>query len=311
MPPEVRQNFELSTAQVASLEVAGERRGFAAGLWELTKPRLSFLSVVTALVGYLTAQPERDFGLLFHFLCGTALAAGGAAALNQWLERRTDALMRRTKDRPIPSGAVTPVQALGWGLGLAGVGIAQIFFGANAVAAALALATVASYVLVYTPLKRRTRWSTEVGAVSGALPPLIGWAAARGTVDGLGWVLFAVLFFWQIPHFLAIAWIYRRDYAAADFPMLPVIDTEGGSTARWALVNTMLLVAATLAPVFLGYSGWIYGGVALGLGALFMVFCAQLLASAQREATARRVFFYSIVYLPALLAVLVLDRWPA
>ncbi len=288
---------------------AADRRGIVWGLWELTKPRLSFLSVVTALVGYLTARPDRDFWLLFHFLCGTALAAGGAATLNQWMERRTDALMRRTKDRPLPSGVVNPTQAFAWGVFLATAGIVQILFGANALAAALALATVGSYLLVYTPLKRRTHWNTEVGAISGALPPLIGWAAARGTIDGLGWVLFAVLYFWQIPHFMAIAWIYRRDYAAADFPMLPVVDTNGRFTARWTLVNTGALVAASFAPVVLAFSGWVYGAVALVLGAAFVALAFRLLAAGNRESAARRVFFYSILYLPALLAVLVLDRW--
>jgi protoheme IX farnesyltransferase len=309
MPPDARQNFELSPAQVGSLAADTERRGFVLGLWELTKPRLSFLSVTTALVGYLTAQPQRDFWLLFHFLCGTALAAGGAAALNQWMERRTDALMRRTKDRPIPSGTVTSRQAFGWGVFLSVTGVLQVLWGANAVAALLAAATVVSYLMIYTPSKRRTRWSTEIGAVSGALPPLIGWAAARGTIDGLGWVLFAVLFFWQIPHFLAIAWIYRRDYAAADFPMLPVLDADGRATGLWATLHTALLTVATLAPLAFGYSGWWYGVTALVLGAVFLVFVAQLLLARDREPAARRVFFYSIVYLPALLAVLVLDRW--
>jgi protoheme IX farnesyltransferase len=311
MPPEARQNFELSSAHVGSLDAGVERRGVAGGLVELTKPRLSFLSVVTALVGYLTAQPDRDFWLLFHFLWGTALAAGGAAALNQWWERGPDALMRRTKDRPIPSGLVTPGQALAWGLSLSLAGIAQIWLGANALAALLAFATVASYVLVYTPLKRRTRWSTEVGAISGALPPLIGWAAARGTVDGLGWVLFAVLFFWQIPHFMAIAWIYRRDYEAGGFPMRPVVDKDGRFTARWTLANTDALVVATFAPVALGLCGWTYGLIALGLGVVFVVLAARLLTSSRREIAARHVFLYSIIYLPALLAVMVLDRWSA
>lgn len=309
MPPEVRQNLELSPTHVGALDAAVDRRSLLAGFWELTKPRLSFLSVVTALVGYLTGQPARDFWLLFHFLCGTALAAGGAAALNQWMERRTDAMMRRTKDRPIPSGLITPGQAFTWGLVLAVAGILQLLLGANPLAAALALATVASYVLVYTPLKRRTRWNTEIGAISGALPPLIGWAAARGTIDGLGWVLFAVLFFWQIPHFMAIAWIYRRDYAAAHFPMLPVVDVTGRFTARWTLVNTVALVIASLVPVALGFNGWIYGAVALVLGVVFIALATRLLVPAQRESAARAVFFYSILYLPALLAVMVIDRW--
>jgi protoheme IX farnesyltransferase len=217
--------------------------------------------------------------------------------------------MRRTKDRPIPSGVISPGQDFLWGVLLATTGIIQILLGANELAALLALATVASYVLIYTPLKLRTRWNTEVGAISGALPPLIGWAAARGTIDGLGWALFAVLLFWQIPHFMAIAWIYRRDYAAAGFPMLPVVDPAGRFTARWTLVNTCAVLAASIVPVLLGFSGWAYGLVAVVLGLVFIAFSVQLLRAVDRESAARRLFFYSIIYLPALLAVLVVDRW--
>ncbi len=310
MPPETRQ--ELLSPESPALLVDGvERRAFAGALFELTKPRLSFLSVVTTLVGYLAARPERDGWLLVNLLVGTALAAGGAAALNQWMERRTDALMRRTMDRPIPSGQVTPVQAFLWGLGLSVVGVGLLLATAGSLAAWLAAATIVSYILVYTPLKRRTRWSTEVGAVSGALPPLIGWAAARGTIDGLGWVLFALLFFWQIPHFLAIAWTYRHDYEAADFPMLPVIDGDGRSTAWWSLVNTVVLAGVTVAPAFLGLTGWLFGGAAFILGAAFIWYAMLMLRADERNRAARRLFFYSIFYLPALLAILVLDRWLA
>ncbi|MBE2215737.1 MAG: protoheme IX farnesyltransferase, partial [Opitutaceae bacterium] len=270
-----------------------------------------FAPVVTTLVGYLAARPERDGWLLIHLLCGTALAAGGAATLNQWMERRTDALMRRTKDRPIPSGQVTPVQAFAWGVALSIAGTAQLSITAGPLAAALAAATILSYILLYTPLKRRTRWATEVGAVSGALPPLIGWAAARGTIDGLGWGLFALLFFWQIPHFLAIAWTYRRDYEAADFPMLPVVDGDGRTTAWWSLINTIVLAAATITPAVLGQTGWLFGAAAIVLGAAFVAFAAGMLRADERNSAARRLFFYSIFYLPALLAVLVVDRWLA
>ena len=310
MPPEYRNEFQL-TAPPPVLEDVAARRSVVAGLWELMKPRLSFLSVVTALVGYLSARPERDFWLLFNFLCGTACAAGGAAALNQWMERRTDALMRRTKDRPVPAGVVAPSQALLWGASLSVVGVGQLLLGVNALAAAIAAATVASYLLIYTPLKRRTHWATEIGAVSGALPPLIGWAAARGAIDGLGWVLFAVLFFWQIPHFLAIAWTYRRDYAAAKFPMLPVVDRNGTFTAWWSLVSTVALIVASIAPAILGYTKWPYAAAALALGAAFGALAVRMLSREVRDGAARAVFFYSIIYLPALLAVLVLDRWLA
>lgn len=311
MPPDTRQELHYSPDTPALLVDGVERRALVSGLFELTKPRLSFLSVMTTLVGYLAARPERDGWMLLNLLFGTALAAGGAAALNQWMERRTDALMRRTKDRPIPSGQVTPVQAFAWGAALSVFGVAQLWTTCGGLAAWLAAATIGSYILLYTPLKRRTRWATEVGAVSGALPPLIGWAAARGTIDGLGWALFALLFFWQIPHFLAIAWTYRRDYEAADFPMLPVVDADGGSTAWWSLINTVILAGATIAPAVLGQTGWLFGSAAVILGAVFIVFAAAMLRADERNSAARRLFFYSIFYLPALMAVLVVDRWLA
>jgi protoheme IX farnesyltransferase len=311
MPPDSRQGLQFPAQSPALLVDGAERRTLFAGLFELTKPRLSFLSVVTTLVGYLAARPERDGWLLLNLLCGTALAAGGAAALNQWMERRTDALMRRTKDRPIPSGQVTAAQAFIWGVALSVIGTGQLFLSVGSLASFFAAATILTYILLYTPLKRRTRWATEVGAISGALPPLIGWAAARGTVDGLGWSLFALLFFWQIPHFLAIAWTYRRDYEAADFPMLPVVDADGRSTAWWSLINTVILAGVTVAPALVGQTGWLFGAAAVVLGAVFIVFAMAMLRAEERNGAARRLFFYSIFYLPALLAVLVLDRWMA
>lgn len=311
MPPETRQDYQLAPQSPTLIGDSADRRAFLSGLFELTKPRLSFLSVVTALVGYLAARPDRDAWLMIHFLSGTALAAGGAAALNQWMERRTDALMRRTKDRPIPSGTVSAPQAFIWGTALSIGGVAQLFLAVGSLAAVLAAATIGTYLFLYTPLKRRTRWSTEVGAISGALPPLIGWAAARGTIDGLGWALFALLFFWQIPHFLAIAWTYRRDYEAADFPMLPVVDADGRSTAWWSLINTVVLAVVTVVPAIIGLTGWLFGAMAVLFGAVFIVFAADMLRAEERNTAARRLFFYSIFYLPALLAVLVVDRWLA
>jgi protoheme IX farnesyltransferase len=217
--------------------------------------------------------------------------------------------MGRTKDRPIPAGTINASHAFLFGLGLSIVGPLQLLFGVNGLAALLAAATIVSSLFFYTPSKARTRWSTEVGAVSGALPPLIGWAAARGSIDGLGWILFALLYFWQIPHFLAIAWTYRRDYAKANFPMLPVVDGDGMTTARWALANTLVLVAVSVLPAILGFTSWVYGGVAVLLGAAFLSCSGSLLFADRRDSAARRTFLYSIAYLPALLAVLVLDRW--
>lgn len=311
MSPESRNDARYSPSAAPAIDEPRERYGWVSGLWELTKPRLSFLSIVTALVGYLSAQPERDFWLLVNFLMGTAVSAGGAAVLNQWMEWRTDSLMGRTMERPIPSGVIKPVQALFFGMFLSIAGPLQLLLAVNSLAGALAAATIVTYLLFYTPSKSKTRWSTEVGAISGALPPLIGWSAARGTIDGLGWVLFGILFFWQIPHFLAIAWTYRADYAKARFPMLPVVDAKGGKTARWALANTLVLVIVSLLPPVLGLSSWTYGAVAAGLGAVFVYWSASLLSNERRDSVARKTFLYSILYLPALLATLVLDRWLA
>lgn len=309
MPPDFNQDYPLSPQHASALAETAGRTGVPAALLELTKPRLSFLSVTTALVGYLAARPERNPVLFLTLICGTGLAAGGAAALNQWMERRTDLLMRRTRDRPVPSGTLTAAQAFAWGLGLTIAGLTFLALGVNELAAALGGLTVLTYLLVYTPLKQKTRWATEVGAVSGALPPLIGWAGARGDIDGLGWVLFAVLFFWQIPHFLAIAWTYRKDYAAAHFPMLSVVDASGTLTAVWSIANTVALGAVSVLPTFLGYTSWGFGSAAIVLAAVFIYLTVRLLVAAERDGSARQVFFYSIIYLPALLAVLVLDRW--
>ena len=289
------------------LSEAGAPAAFADYL-ELTKPRLSFLSVLTALVGYLAARPERSSWMLLPLLIGTALSAGGVAALNQWLEADTDARMSRTRDRPIPSGRVTTGSAfvLGWGLCLGG--LAMLFAEVNGLSAAFALATMVCYLALYTPAKRWSRWSTEIGAVAGALPPLIGWAAAEGRVSTLGWILFGLLFFWQIPHFMAIAWMYRRDYVAVGFPMLSVRDTSGGRVAAWSFGCATMLVFETLLPVWFGFCGAAYGLAATVLGAWFLWKAAAFLRPAGREQAARRLFFASILYLPLVLAVLVADR---
>lgn len=275
---------------------------------ELTKPRLSLLSVLTALVGYLAAMPSSADVTLLYVLFGTACCAGGVAALNQWLEADTDALMRRTRSRPIPTGRVTTGSAfvLGWGLCATGLGL--LFARVNGPSAFLALATIVLYLALYTPAKRWSRWSTEIGAIAGALPPLIGWAAAEGRISPLGWILFGVLLFWQIPHFMAIAWIYREDYAAVNFPMLPVRDPAGGRVAAWSLACTAALVVVALLPAPLGFCGPVYAVAAAALGAWFLGRAVAFLRPAGREIAARRLFFSSLAYLPAVLAALVLDR---
>jgi protoheme IX farnesyltransferase len=276
--------------------------------FELTKPRLSLLSVITALVGYLIALPYWNWGRTICLVIGTALCAGGVAALNQYMERDTDALMRRTADRPIPTGAVAPGSAfvIGWLMNVAG--LALLFFQVNGESSFLALATIIAYLALYTPAKRWSRWSTEIGAVSGALPPLIGWAAA-GRADGtLGWILFAILFTWQMPHFFALAWTYRDDYAAAKMPMISVIDPSGNKVARRTFVWTALLVGASVMPAALRFCSVFYLAIALALGAWFMRGAFNFLNPARREAEARRLFLISIAYLPILMAALVADR---
>lgn len=276
--------------------------------YELTKPRLSLLSVITALVGYLIALPFWDWSRMLFLVAGTGLCAAGVATLNQWMESDTDALMQRTADRPIPSGAVQPGSAfvLGWVLCIAG--LIALFVKVNGMSAFLGLATMIAYLAIYTPAKKWSRWSTEIGAISGALPPLIGWAAAGRTNAPLGWALFAILYTWQMPHFFALAWTYRKDYAAVHFPMLPVIDPSGVRVARRTFIWTVLLVAASVMPTLLGFCSWYYFAFAVALGLWFLSSAFRFMDPARRETEARRLFLISISYLPLLLALLVADR---
>lgn len=276
---------------------------------ELTKPRLSFLSVTTAVVGYFSTRSPWVPTEFFFMLIGTSLAAGGVAALNQWMESDTDALMKRTADRPIPSGRVAPGSAFVLGWALCAIALAVLFAKVNGLAAFFALATIVSYLALYTPAKRWSRWSTEIGAVAGAFPPLIGWAAADKHSASLGWILFGVLFFWQIPHFMAIAWTYRKDYDAVHFPMLAVRDTTGILVARWSLIATIAVALISALPTVLGLTSTFYLGATLLLGGWFVGRAITFLRATPREAAARRLFFASIIWLPLQLAVLVADRW--
>lgn len=277
--------------------------------YELTKPRLSFLSVITAIVGYLSANPHRDLGVLLSLLFGTSLAAGGAAVLNQWLEREADAKMVRTRERPIPAGRIAPLHAFIYGFCLSVLGSYILFAGANMLAACLTVATIASYVLLYTPLKRVTTWNTIIGAIPGALPPLIGWAAAEGRISTLGWILFAILFLWQMPHFFAIAWTHRKDYANGGFVMLSNADANGRKVSRQACYFSFALVISTLLPVILGYTTWFFGVVAILGGIYILRPSIAFLKAEERDQAARKLFFASIFYLPAVLVPLVLDLW--
>jgi len=270
------------------------------------------MSVLTALVAYGTARPSGGWPAFLLTLTGTTLAAAGALSLNQWWERKTDAQMQRTCGRPLPRAQVTPETALGWSLTLSLGGVGGLAVWVNLAAAGCATLTILLYGLVYTPLKRRTRWATELGAVSGAVPPLLGNAAAGNLWAASGLTLFAVLLCWQMPHFFAIGWRHRADYREAGFRLLPALDPTGKSTAAWSLFYAALLVPVSLAPWALGHLGALYG-VPAALAGLAFLACAGrfVLAPGDRETAARRLFFASIIYLPVVLLALVLDRLTA
>ena len=274
----------------------------------LTKPRLNFLVLLTTAAAYsLGARPDATLLDLVHTLAGTFLVAGGAAALNQVWERASDRLMRRTRQRPMADMRLSVPEGTAFGLLLTAVGAAQLAYFVNPLSAAVALLTTASYVLFYTPLKLRTSLSTIAGAVPGALPAVIGWAAATNTLSIEGWVLFGIVFMWQMPHFLAIAWIYRDEYARAGMPLLPVVEPDGRSTGRQAVIYTAGLIPLSLLPTGVGLATAWYLAGALTLGAILMVLSLEFAAKRSRD-TARRLFFGSILYLPILWAILVFDH---
>jgi len=298
----------VSTPAPSLPALATVRAATVSDYLELTKPGLSLLSVLTAMAGYAAARPGFEVGRFLALTVGTALAAGGAAALNQFLEVDTDSRMRRTQNRPLPAGRVTTGSAFVLGAGLSFGGVALLLAEVNGLAALFAGLTIVTYLFLYTPAKRTSRWSTEIGAIAGAFPPLIGWCAGAGALAAPGWILFGLLLLWQIPHFMAIAWMYRNDYAAVGFPMLAVRDPAGGKVAAWSLLTAVLLTGLSLLPAWLGFCTWIYGGVAAGLGAAFTVLAVRFVRPAGRMRTARQLFFGSIAYLPLLLGALVVDR---
>jgi protoheme IX farnesyltransferase len=274
----------------------------------LTKPRLNSLVVVTSAGGfYLGASVPYTLMAMATAALGTALVAGGAAVLNQVYERDTDALMERTRLRPLPDRRITPEEARTFGTLLAGGGIALLGVSANLLSAALALATLIVYLMIYTPLKRRSHMATLVGAMPGALPPLIGWTAAHGGIALGGWTLFAIVFAWQIPHFMAIAWLYRGDYARAGFPMLPVMEPDGRRAGRYALLYAAMLVPVSLAPTAAGVAGTAYFWTALALG-IGLLWVAGRFAFTRTDATARVLFYGSITYLPLIWTAMILDH---
>lgn len=294
----------------ASLSLPAARRssGIVGDHLALTKPRLNFLVVATSAAGYYLGGPQStDVMLMAQAVAGTALVAGGAAVLNQLYERDTDALMRRTRLRPLPDGRVSPADARVFGIVLSLAGLAILAARANWLSAGLALATLVVYLIVYTPMKRRTSLATLVGAVPGALPALIGWTASHGSIDMGGATLFSIVFLWQIPHFMAIAWLYRDDYGKAGFPMLPVVEPEGRRAGRQAVIYAAALVPVSLAPTLVGLSGTVYFAAALVLGLALFVLAVRF-ARSRSEASARALFFGSITYLPLIWIVMIANR---
>ena len=272
----------------------------------LTKPRLNVLVVATSAAGYYLGANGHPLLLpMIRAVCGTALVAASASVLNQVYEQDTDALMRRTRKRPLPDGRVGAADARMFGLALAVAGLGTLVF-ANALAPLLALLTLVTYLLVYTPMKRRSEMATLVGAVPGALPPLIGWAAARGSTSIAAWSLFAIVFLWQVPHFMAIAWMFRDDFGKAGFPMLPVVEPEGRRAGRHALLFSATLVPVSLVPALVGVAGPGYFWITLVLG-LALVALAGRFAAARSDASARALFFGSIAYLPLVFAAMIVD----
>ena len=296
-----------SILQTWKLDVAAERSRLADYL-ELSKPEVTTLILVATAVGFCAGSPSPFRAeLLAHTLLGTLLVAAGTAALNQFFERDADARMRRTDQRPLPAGRLAPGRALAFGLATGAAGVFYLATTTNRLAAGLALLTMLSYLLLYTPLKAKTPACTTVGAFSGAAPPLIGWAAATGGLTLGAWLLYAILFLWQFPHFLAIAWMYREDYRRAGFLMLPVVEPDGVSTARRVVLYLLVLVPVSLLPSLIGLAGPLYLGGALLLSLAFF-YCGLRLAQTRALVEARRLLHASVVYLPLLYGLLLVDR---
>ncbi len=298
----------MDSKTAPSVALAAVRPRPWADLIALTKPRVNLLVLVTTVIGFhLGNRSGTDLSLLVNAVVGTFLVASGAAAFNQVLERDVDARMRRTMTRPLPDGRLTLVDATLFAAALSLVGILQLGFGANWLAAGVAAATLISYVLVYTPLKRVTSLATIIGAVPGALPPLIGWAAAHGSITLEAWVLFAIVFFWQMPHVLAVSWIYREDYERGGIRVLPVGDPGGRSTAFQVVNYAAALVPISLMPAIVGLAGRIYfaSAIVLGVGLLTL---AVRFAQDRSTARARSLFFATLVYLPVLWVLMLANR---
>jgi protoheme IX farnesyltransferase len=302
----------MKTAALGNPNLAESRNSVVGDLAELVKARLTLLVLLTTAVGfYLGSQSPVNYMALFHVVFGTAAAAAGAAALNQWWERRADALMRRTRTRPIPAGRMRPLQAFILGIALSAFGVGYLAIVCPApggtLSAALAATTIAIYILAYTPLKRASNANTAVGAIPGAIPPMIGWAAARGSIGAGAWSLFAIVFLWQLPHFFAIAWMYREDYSRAGFRMISSDDRSGERSASQSVFFCILLLVIGGLPAFLGIANSVYLAVELLLGGMFTAVAMRFLRMRNASA-ARLLFIASIFYLPLLLGALVLTK---
>jgi len=298
----------LSAADDAAPAAVAATPSRRADFVTLTKPRLNFLVVLTTMAAYyLGVHDAEGLGRLVHTLIGTALVAGGASALNQLWERDTDRLMLRTRLRPLPDLRMAPREAFWFGMALNVLGVAELGYFVNGLSALAALFTSASYILFYTPLKVRTSLSTIAGAVPGALPAVIGWAAATNTLSIEAWVLFAIVFLWQMPHFLAIGWLYREEYAQAGIRLLPVIEPDGRSTGRQAVLYAAALLPISLLPTLIGLAtAWyLVGAVVFGAALLAL---SVAFSSTRSTLSARRLFFGSIIYLPVLWSMLVADH---
>ncbi len=279
-----------------------------AGFLELTKPGITALVMATTLAGFYLAAPVRlPVLLLIHTLVGTALVASGASAFNMYLERNLDGLMRRTVGRPLPSGRLQSGEVLVFAFFLSSAGMVHLFLLVNPLTSLLSALTVISYLFFYTPMKTRTWLCTVMGAVPGALPTTMGWSAATGTLSAGAWVLFAIVFFWQLPHFYAVGWMYREDYARAGFPTLPVLDASGKRTGRQVSLYVFALLAVSAFPSVIGLTGRTYLLGALVSGGIFIA-CGVLFARRRDRVSARRLFFASIIYLPLILCLLVFDK---
>ena len=293
-----------TAADAATLTGAHSR---ASDFVALAKPRLNLLVLMSALAGYVMGHGRADGVLLASMLVGTALVAAGASAFNQVLERDTDQLMRRTRLRPLPDGRLGASEGVLFATALSLGGLLILAAGANVLSAAVALATLLSYAALYTPLKRRSSFATVIGAIPGALPPVIGWAAATDTLSRGGWVLFGILFLWQLPHFLAIAWMYREDYARAGLLMLPVIEPDGRSTGRQAVAYAGALLPLSLAPTLVGMAGATYFVGALALSLVFL-WLSVTFARTRAVPDAKRLFLGSIAYLPLIWILMIANR---